>query len=70
MENTFEKILKDGAQKGYFRLHNDGAKIEYLPSGHKENLKDPEERVRAEYYFNLVLKYRYPAKRVEQMILA
>ena len=65
MENTFEKILKDGVAKGYFRLHNDGAKIEYLPSGHKENLKDPEERVRAEYYFNLVTKYRYPAKRIE-----
>lgn len=65
MENTFEKILKDGVEKGYFRLHNDGAKIEYLPSGHKENLKDPEEKVRAEYYFNLVSKYRYPAKRIE-----
>jgi len=65
MENTFEKILKDGVAKGYFRLHNDGAKIEYLPSGHKENLKDPEEKVRAEYYFNLVTKYRYPAKRIE-----
>lgn len=65
MENTFEKILKDGVAKGFFRLHNDGAKIEYLPSGHKENLKDPEEKVRAEYYFNLVTKYRYPAKRIE-----
>ena len=49
MENTFEKILKDGERKGYFRVLNDGAKIEYLPSGHKENLNDPEEKVRAEY---------------------
>jgi len=39
MENTFEKILKDGERKGYFRVFNDGAKIEYLPSGHKENRK-------------------------------
>jgi len=51
MENTFEKILKDGERKGYFRVLNDGAKIEYLPTGHKENLSDPEEKVRAEYYF-------------------
>lgn len=65
MENTFEKILKDGEQKGYFRVLNDGAKIEYLPSGHKENLNDPEEKVRAEYYFDLLEKYHYPAKRVE-----
>ena len=47
MENTFEKILKDGERKGYFRVLNDGAKIEYLPSGHKENLNDPEEKVGA-----------------------
>lgn len=65
MENTFEKILKDGERKGYFRVFNDGAKIEYLPSGHKENLNDPEEKVRAEYYFDLLEKYHYPAKRVE-----
>ncbi len=65
MENTFEKILKDGERKGYFRVLNDGAKIEYLPSGHKENLNDPEEKVRAEYYFDLLEKYHYPAQRVE-----
>ena len=65
MENTFEKILKDGERKGYFRVLNDGAKIEYLPSEHKENLNDPEEKVRAEYYFDLLEKYHYPAKRIE-----
>lgn len=64
MQSTFEKILKDGERKGYFRFHNDGAKIEYLPSGHKENLNDSEEKVRAEYYFDLIEKYGYPAKRL------
>ncbi|OQB71654.1 MAG: putative type I restriction enzymeP M protein [candidate division TA06 bacterium ADurb.Bin131] len=65
MENTFDKILKDGERKGYFRVLNDGAKIEYLPSGHKENLNDPEEKVRAEYYFDLLEKYHYPVERIE-----
>lgn len=65
MKSTFEKILEDGEQKGYFRVLKDGAKIEYLPSGHKENLNTPEEKVRAEYYFDLIEKYRYPAKRIE-----
>ena len=65
MQSTFEKILIDGERKGYFRVFNDGAKIEYLPSGHKENLSDPEEKVRAEYYFDLLEKYHYPAKRIE-----
>jgi hypothetical protein len=36
MENTFEKILKDGERKGYFRVLNDGEKIEYLPSDTKK----------------------------------
>lgn len=65
MEHHLEQLLQDGIKKGYFALHNDGAKIEYLPSGHKENLKDPEEQVRAEYYFDLIEKYNYPAKRIE-----
>lgn len=65
MENTFEKILKDGEKKGYFYVFNDKAKIEYRPSGHKENLNDPEEKVRAEYYLDLIEKYRYPVNRIE-----
>ena len=65
MISTFEQVIKEGEKKGYFRFVNDGAKIEYLPSGHKENFSDPEEKVRAEYYFDLLEKYHYPAKRVE-----
>lgn len=65
MENTLEKTLNSAIAKGYFRLINNGTKIEYLPSGHKENLNDPEEKVRAEYYFDLLEKYRYPANRIE-----
>lgn len=64
MLNKFDKMIKDGQSKGYFRLFNDGNKIEYLPSGHKENFKDPEEKVRAEYYYDLIEKYKYPAKRI------
>lgn len=63
--DTFEIILKEGINKGYFRVLNEGTKIEYLPSGHKENLNDPEERVRAEYYSNLLEKYHYPSSRIE-----
>ena len=63
--NTFETILKEGVDKGYFRLLNEGARIEYLPSGHKENFDDPEEKVRVEYYFNLLEKYHYPGSRIE-----
>src|SRR3989344_4885754 len=56
--------IKEGVAKGYFRFLNDGTKIEYLPQGHKENYNDPEEHVRAEYYFDLLEKYHYPSKRI------
>jgi type I restriction enzyme M protein len=65
MQSTFEYSLKDGDRKSYFRVSDGYAKIEYLPSGHKENLNDPEEKVRAEYYYNLIEKYHYPAARIE-----
>lgn len=65
MEDTFGTMLQDGVSKGYFGLLNDGAKIEYLATGHRENLKDPEEKVRAEYYVDLIEKYQYPVSRIE-----
>jgi len=65
MQSTFEYSLKDGDRKSYFRVSDGCAKIEYLPSGHKENLNDPEEKVRAEYYYNLIEKYHYPATCIE-----
>ena len=48
------KFLKDGERKGYFRVLNDGAKIEYLPSGLKRNLDTPEEKSERRYYFDLI----------------
>ncbi len=65
MQNIFEETLKKGESLGYFRVLNDGLKIEYLPSCHKENLNDPEEKVRAQYYFDLLSKYHYPVNRIE-----
>lgn len=57
--------IKEGVAKGYFRFLNEGTKIEYLPQGHKENYNDPEEHVRAEYYFDLLEKYHYPSQRID-----
>lgn len=65
MKSTWEEVMTDGEQKGYFSISEDGTKIEYLASRHKENLKDPEEKVRAEYYVDLIEKYQYPVNRIE-----
>jgi len=58
-----DEYLELGQSKGYFAL--DGKKIKYLATGKKYNFSDPEEKVRAEYYFDLIEKYNYPAKRIE-----
>ena len=65
MNNAIEQILKDGEKKGHFFILHEGSKIQYQPSGHKENINDPEEKVRAEYYVDLIEKYHYPAQRIE-----
>jgi type I restriction enzyme M protein len=62
-EQPVDKI-QEGVKKGYFRLLNDNTRIEYLPQGHKEQFNDPEEHVRAEYYFDLIEKYRYSGRRI------
>ncbi|KKU91370.1 MAG: N-6 DNA methylase [Microgenomates group bacterium GW2011_GWA1_48_10] len=72
MSDVIEEIIKEkpidkiqeGLRKGYFRLLNDNAKIEYLPQEHKEQFNDPEEKVRADYYFDLLEKYQYPGRRI------
>ncbi|MBU4338196.1 N-6 DNA methylase [Patescibacteria group bacterium] len=58
-----DEYLKLGEQKGYFVM--DAQKIKYIASGKKYNFSNPEEKVRAEYYFDLIEKYNYPAKRIE-----
>ena len=41
-----------------------GERIRYIAVDHSENWKDPEEKVRAEYYAELICRYGYPAKRI------
>ncbi|MFH1457099.1 MAG: N-6 DNA methylase [Patescibacteria group bacterium] len=58
-----EEYLEFGQNKGYFAL--DGKKIKYLATDKKYNFSDSEEKVRAEYYFDLIEKYNYSAKRID-----
>ncbi len=57
------EILKFGEGKGYFTLSHDGSKITYNAQGYTDNYNDPEEQVRADFYIDLIEKYKYyPAK--------
>ena len=63
IRSNSEEYLKKGQNKGHFIL--DMGKIKYSASGKKYNFNDPEEKIRAEYYFDLIEKYHYPVKRIE-----
>lgn len=49
---------------GYLKI--EGNQVIYLASKIKRKITDPEERVRAEYYLELIKKYKYPDKVVHK----
>lgn len=69
---AFEPILFTPLQRaqkdGYVNITGaeDKKKIEYITSEkHVENYEDPEEKVRAEFFAELIYKYEYPANRIK-----
>lgn len=59
-----DKALKDG----YANITGNGGKkrITYVTSdNHTENYEDPEEKVRAEFWAELIYKYDYPVNRIK-----
>ena len=64
-DSLFEKIIQRGIEKGYISLSEDRGKITYQGSrDYTTSFKNPEEKVRASYFAELVLDYNYPTKRI------
>ncbi len=66
-EGAFMSPLQRAIKDKYISIvGNEGKrKIYYVASeNHSENFEDPEERVRAEFYAELIYKYEYPANRI------
>lgn len=62
-----EEIIKLGEKKGLLRIRD--GKITYKPSSpdaKSDNYEDPEEKVRAALYIELVTKYKYDPKEIEK----
>lgn len=58
-----ERAIKDGY--AYITGAENKQKITYVSSeNHGENYSDPEEKVRAEFWAELIYKYEYPANRI------
>ena len=64
--SLFERNLHQGIEKGYISISEDSNKITYLCSReYTTSFKNPEEKVRASYFAELVLDYKYPTKRID-----
>jgi type I restriction enzyme M protein len=64
-DSIYEKDIQRGISKGIISVAEDKSKIIYnAAQEHKENLKDPEEKVRAAFFGELVLDYGYNPNRI------
>ncbi len=59
------ELLQQGIAKGFVHIDPDGKYIHYLYTGKKYRWADPEEKVRAEIYLQLILEYGYPVQRID-----
>jgi type I restriction enzyme M protein len=64
--SIFLKNVERGIAKNILSLSADEAKITYHCSReHIESFKDPEEKVRASYFVELILDFQYPANKID-----
>ena len=58
-------FLHIGEQKGYIQILNKGTTIHYTAPDKRYRFTDPEEKVRARYYVELIERYQYPETRID-----
>jgi len=64
--NQNDKIIDEGIKKGIIKIED--GKVIY-PNGKSYNFKDPEEKVRARVFVDLVIKYLYPIQRLDTEVI-
>lgn len=64
-DSIFEKNLKRGINAGIISLSEDQSRITYEASrSYSTSFKNPEEKVRASYFTELILEYQYPQEKI------
>ncbi|MCB4792171.1 MAG: N-6 DNA methylase [Elusimicrobia bacterium] len=64
-ESVFMQIIQRGVDKGIIVLSDDQSKVTYHCSrDYTTGFKNPEEKVRASYFVELILDYQYPKERI------
>ncbi|MYK17619.1 type I restriction enzyme HsdR N-terminal domain-containing protein, partial [Candidatus Poribacteria bacterium] len=65
MKNNQTDFLRIGQQKGYIELLNEGTTIHYIAPDKKYRFTDPEEKVRARFYVELIEHFQYSQNRID-----
>ena len=65
MSNKQTDFLHIGEQKGYIEFLNGRTTIHYVAPDRKCKFTDPEEKVRARYYVELIERYQYPENQID-----
>jgi len=61
-------LIAEGIKKKLIRLEDDGKYIVYLHQNKRRNYSNPEEKVQAHTFLQLVLIYKYPVDRIRQFV--
>jgi len=65
-DSIFQRNIQRGIDKGIITVAIDGSKITYhCKRDYSTSFKNPEEKVRASYFCELVLDYDYPTKNID-----
>ena len=65
MRSNQTDFLQIGAQKGYIEFLNEGTTIRYITPDKKYRFTDPEEKVRARFYVELIEHFQYSQNRID-----
>lgn len=66
--SALKEIISEGLRKNLIRFSDDQSTITYLCQDISRNYNNPEEKIRAETFCELVLKYNYPVEQVRQYV--
>ena len=58
-------FIEIGKQKGYIEILDGGTTIHYIVPDKRYRFTDPEEKVRARYYVELIDRYQYPETHID-----
>ena len=60
--------IKLGLEKGLISFNEDMSRITYIHQKKERNYNNPEEKVQAETFLQLIIDYNYPEKRIKQFV--